>query len=128
MELIIAEKPRVAEKIAAAIGDKVEKKSYEGVSYYELVRNGEQIMIAPAVGHVYTLVEKEKSHGYPVFDIEWVPAYRASKEAAYTKGYVELIQKLAKKADTFVSACDYDIEGSTIAYNVFRFATTIREG
>jgi DNA topoisomerase I len=128
MELIIAEKPRVAEKIASAIGEKVERKSYEGIYYYEAERNGEQIMIAPAVGHVYTLVEKEKSHGYPVFDIEWVPAYRASKEAAYTKGYVELIQKLAKKADTFVSACDYDIEGSTIAYNVFRFATTIREG
>lgn len=128
MELIIAEKPRVAEKIASAIGDKVERKSYEGIYYYEAVRNGKQITIAPAVGHVYTLVEKEKSHGYPVFDIEWVPAYRASKEAAYTKGYVELIQKLAKKADTFVSACDYDIEGSTIAYNVFRFATTIREG
>ncbi|MDD5340325.1 MAG: DNA topoisomerase I [Candidatus ainarchaeum sp.] len=128
MELIIAEKPRVAEKIASAIGDKVERKSYEGIYYYEAVRNGKQVLIAPAVGHVYTLVEKEKSRGYPVFDIEWVPAYRASKEAAYTKGYVELIQKLAKKADTFVSACDYDIEGSTIAYNVFRFATTIREG
>ncbi len=128
MELIIAEKPRVAEKIASAIGDKVEKKSYEGVYYYEAVRNGKHILIAPAVGHVYTLVEKKKSRGYPVFDIEWVPAYRASKEAAYTKGYVELIQKLAKKADTFVSACDYDIEGSTIAYNLFRFATTIREG
>jgi DNA topoisomerase-1 len=128
MELIIAEKPRVAEKIASAIGEKVERKSYEGIYYYETTRNGREIVIAPAVGHVYTLVEKEKSHGYPVFDIEWVPAYRASKEAAYTKGYVELIQKLAKKADTFISACDYDIEGSTIAYNVFRYATTIREG
>jgi DNA topoisomerase-1 len=77
---------------------------------------------------VYTLVEKEKSRAYPVFDIEWVPSYTVSKEAAYTKGYVELLMKLGKKADTFVSACDYDIEGSTIAYNVFRFATTIREG
>ncbi len=128
MELIVAEKPRVAEKIASAIGDKVEKKAYEGVSYYEVVRNGKQIAIAPAVGHVYSLVEKEKSRGYPAFDIEWVPAYRASKEAAYTRSYVELIQKLGRKADTFVSACDYDIEGSTIAWNVFRFATTIREG
>ncbi len=89
---------------------------------------GEEFVVAPAVGHVYTLVEKEKSSGYPVFDIEWVPAYQASKEAAYTRGYVELLQKLAKKADSFVSACDYDIEGSTIAYNVFRFATTLRDG
>jgi DNA topoisomerase-1 len=128
MELIVAEKPRVAEKIAHAIGDKVEKKGHNGVSYYETTRNGEEIVIAPAVGHVYTLVEKERTRTYPVFDIEWVPSYTASKASAYTKGYVELLQKLGTKADVFVSACDYDIEGSTIAYNVFRFATTIREG
>jgi DNA topoisomerase-1 len=128
MELIVAEKPRVAEKIAMALGDKVTKKSYEGVSYYEAEHKGSEIVVAPAVGHVYTLVEKEKTRAYPVFDIEWVPSYQASKEAAYTKNYVELLQKLAKKADTFVSACDYDIEGSTIAFNVFRFATTIRDG
>ncbi len=128
MELIVAEKPSVAGKIANAIGDKVKKQSYRGVYYYKAERNGQQMLIAPAVGHVYTLVEKDKSRSYPVFDIEWVPSYEASKEAAYTKGYVELIQKLGKSADTFVSACDYDIEGSVISYNVFRFATTIREG
>jgi len=128
MELIVAEKPRVAEKIAYAIGENVQKKAYNGVAYYEATHKGNEIVIAPAVGHVYTLVESEKSRTYPVFNIEWVPSYTASKEAAYTKPYVELIQKLGKRADTFVSACDYDIEGSTIAYNVFRFATTIREG
>jgi DNA topoisomerase-1 len=128
MELIVAEKPRVAEKIANAIGEKVTKKAYKGVSYYETSRNGHEMMVAPAVGHVYTLVERKKTRSYPVFDIEWVPSYEASKTAAYTRSYVELIQKLGKSADTFVSACDYDIEGSTIAFNVFRFATTIREG
>ena len=128
MELIVAEKPKVAEKIANSLSENVEKKAVNGISYYELERNGEKIFVAPAVGHVYTLVEKEKTRTYPVFDIEWVPAYEASRAAAYTKGYVDLITKLAKKADSFVSACDYDIEGSTIAYNVFRFATTIREG
>ncbi|MFH1520190.1 MAG: DNA topoisomerase I, partial [Candidatus Micrarchaeota archaeon] len=129
MELIVAEKPKVAEKIAMAIGDKIEKKALHGVSYYEGVSHaGHKIVVAPAVGHVYTLTETEKSRSYPVFDIEWVPSYTVSKSAAYTKGYVDLIQKLAKKADTFVSACDYDIEGSTIAYNIFRFATTIRTG
>ncbi|MEW6035779.1 MAG: DNA topoisomerase I [Candidatus Micrarchaeota archaeon] len=128
MELIVAEKPRVAEKIAMAIGDKVERKAHNGNYYFEAVRDGKPVLVAPAVGHVYTLVEREKTRSYPVFDIEWVPSYQTSKEAAYTKGYVELLMKLGKKADTFVSACDYDIEGSTIAYNVFRFATTIRDG
>ena len=128
MELIVAEKPRVAEKIANAIGDSVKKQNYKGISYYEVKRKGSGMFVAPAVGHVYTLVEREKTRSYPVFDIQWVPAYEASKEAAYTKGYVDLLQKLGKSADTFVSACDYDIEGSTIAYNVFRYATTIRQG
>jgi len=128
MELIVAEKPRVAEKIALAIGEKVEKKAHNGVSYYRTLHKGTEIAVAPAVGHVYTLVEKQKSRDYPVFDIEWVPAYEASKDAAYTKGYVHLLQKLGTKAKTFISACDYDIEGSTIAYNVFRYATTIRDG
>ncbi|MFH1394172.1 MAG: DNA topoisomerase I [Candidatus Micrarchaeota archaeon] len=128
MELIVAEKPKVAQKIADAIGEKVERKSLDRISYYEATRKGKKVLIAPAVGHVYTLVQKEKSSTYPVFDIEWVPAYQASKDAAYTKPYVTLIEKLAKKSNTFVSACDYDVEGSTIAYNVFRFATKIKDG
>jgi DNA topoisomerase-1 len=128
MELVVAEKPRVAEKIANAIGEKVQKKAHNGVYYYETARDGHEIVVAPAVGHIYTLVEKEKTRSYPVFDIEWVPSYQASKEAAFTKGYVQLLQKLGKTADTFVSACDFDIEGSIISYNVFRYATTIREG
>jgi DNA topoisomerase-1 len=128
MELIVAEKPRVAEKIAMAIGENVKKNIHNGASYYTATRNGKELVIAPAVGHVYTLVEKKKSRTYPVFDIQWIPSYQVSKEASYTKGYVEMLQKLGTKADTFVSACDYDIEGSTIAYNVFRFATTITEG
>ncbi len=128
MELVVAEKPKVAQKIAESIGEKIVRKRDNGINYYMVTREGEDIAIAPAVGHVYTLKEKKKTNNYPVFDIEWVPAYEVSKDAAYTKPYVMLIKKLGKKADTFVSACDYDVEGSIIAYNVFRFATDIKEG
>jgi len=128
MELIVAEKPKVAEKIAAAIGTGVKQRRAGQVSYYEGNHEGTEFVVAPAVGHLYTLVEKKRSNTYPVFDIEWVPAYEASKEADYTKQYVSVLEKLGKKADIFVSACDYDVEGSTIAYNVFRFATPIKEG
>lgn len=128
-ELIVAEKPKVAEKIAEAIGDKVTKKSYKNVPYYEVEMGKKTSVVAPAVGHVFTLVEKEKTRTYPIFDIEWVPAYEANpKKAAYTKEYVTTLEKLSKNAKCFVSACDYDVEGSTIAYNVFRFATAIKEG
>ncbi|MEM4336361.1 MAG: DNA topoisomerase I [Candidatus Anstonellales archaeon] len=118
MILIIAEKPKVAGKIASAIGNaKFVKMGKAG--YYAI---GEEIAVAPAVGHVYTLAEKKKSFDYPVFDIEWVPSYKAVKGAYYTKDYISILEKLGKKADEVIIACDYDIEGSLIGYNVYRFA------
>ncbi|NYZ77111.1 DNA topoisomerase I [Candidatus Micrarchaeota archaeon] len=128
MELIVAEKPKVTQKIAMAIGGRVTRKAKGNVSYYEIEMDGKEIIVAPAVGHIYTLAESKKSRGYPVFDIEWVPSYKASKGAAFTKPYLSLLEELGKKADRFVSACDYDIEGTLISYNIFRFATKIKEG
>lgn len=122
LELIVAEKPKVAQKIAESIGSNVKQKKLGSVSYYEAVVDDKQIVVAPAVGHIYTLAEKEKTSTYPTFDIEWKPSYAVEKGAAYTKGYVTLLTTLGKKADSFVSACDYDIEGSLIGANVLRFA------
>lgn len=124
IELIVAEKPKVAQKIAQAIGQEVKQKKLGSISYYEGTVEGKHVYVAPAVGHIYSLAEKEKSNDYPVFDIEWKPAYEVDKGADYTKGYVKLLESLAKKATSFVSACDYDIEGSTIAYNVYRFTAS----
>jgi DNA topoisomerase-1 len=128
MELIVAEKPKVTQKIAAAIGGSVQRKTRGNVSYYEVEKDGKEIVVAPAVGHVYALTEKKKGRGYPVFDITWVPAYQASKTASFTRPYLSLLEELGKKADSFVSACDYDVEGTLISYNIFRFATRIKEG
>lgn len=128
MELIVAEKPKVTQKIASAIGGKITRKARGNVSYYEVEKDGKKTVVAPAVGHIYTLAQKKKTRGYPVFDIEWVPSYKASKGAVFTKPYLSLIEELGKKADSFVSACDYDIEGTLISYNIFRFATGIKKG
>lgn len=128
IELVVAEKPKVAQKIADAIGGTVKRMNLGSVYYYHIKREDKEIYVAPAVGHVYTLAEKKKSWDYPVFDVEWVPAYKVSKESYYTKQYLQVLENLGKKADSFISACDYDIEGSTIAYNIFRFATNIKDG
>lgn len=123
IELVVAEKPKVAEKIALAIGGKsVKKKSLGKVSYFEAEINGKQVVVAPAVGHVYTLAEKKKSSLYPVFDIEWKPTYEVSKDSAYTKPYLDILESVGKKAKSFVAACDFDIEGSLIGYNVYKYA------
>ena len=121
--MIITEKPRVAEKLAAALAEgQVRQYAGAGVKSYELARGGKKILIAPAVGHVYSLKQKEAGGRYPVFDIGWVPAYESNESAAFTKKYLESIKKLAKHADSVVNACDWDIEGSLIGGNIIRYA------
>lgn len=123
-QLIIAEKPKVAAKIAFSVGKAI-KKSRAGVPYYEVDADKKKVIVAPAVGHVFTLQEKgnEKWNlNYPVFDLHWVPIYKVSKSAYYTKKYIDNIKELAQKADEFVNACDYDVEGATIGANVIRLA------
>ncbi|MBN2477704.1 DNA topoisomerase I, partial [Candidatus Micrarchaeota archaeon] len=122
MDLIIAEKPKVANKIAHCLSEgSSTAKKYKQVTYYEFEKDGKDYAVAPAVGHLYTLTEKKKSFDYPVFNIEWVPSCQVSESSKFTKPYVDIIKKLGKDAKSFTSACDYDVEGSLIGYNVFRF-------
>lgn len=119
-QLIISEKPAAAAKIASALGSPKIKKIGK-VSYFEITNGKEKIIVAPAVGHLFTLAEKEKSKNYPVFDIGWRPNFEVDKDAAFSKKYYTVLQKLAKVADEFIIACDYDIEGEVIGYNIVRF-------
>ena len=122
-ELIITEKPSSAKKVAEALAEgKLEKKKSKKSFYYEFTRGKKKIYVTPAVGHLFGLVEKKK-HGwtYPVFDIEWHPSYESGEAAGYTKDYVDTIAAVAKKADEFTIACDYDVEGEVIGWNIIRF-------
>lgn len=122
-ELIICEKPKAAQNIARALADKKpEKKIDKKIAYYKLKHKGNDIIVVATVGHVYSLAEKEKKWEYPKFDIIWKPSYEVSKSSSYTKKYLELIKKIAKKADSFTVACDYDIEGETIGVNIIKNA------
>lgn len=129
MELIVTEKPKVANKIAFILGNgKVNRKSSNRVTYYEIEIDGKKVIVAPAVGHLFSLTEIKKSYNYPVFEIEWVPNYKVSKSAYYSKNYLQLLEKLSEEADEFTSACDYDIEGSLIGGNVFRYLYKKKNG
>ena len=122
-ELIIAEKPSAARKIAAALAEGKTDTIKEGtVSYQKFSRSGKEVIVACAVGHLYGGAAKSKNWTYPVFDVEWLPTSEIDKGAAFSKKYLSVIKKLAKKADSFVIATDLDIEGEAIAYNILRFA------
>ncbi len=122
-ELIISEKPNAAKRIAEALADKKpSKKSSAKVPYYELEHNKKPIVVACAVGHLYTVAEKKKSFTYPSFDLQWVPSSEVSKSAAFSKKYLNVIKRLAKKANEFTVACDYDTEGEVIGLNCIKYA------
>jgi len=121
--LIITEKPSAAKKIAEALADgKAIKKTDKKVSYYEVTHGKEDLVVCSAVGHLFTVTESEKkAWTYPVFDVKWEQSSKVSKHSKFTSKYASLIKKLAKGANKFVVATDYDIEGEVIGYNVIRF-------
>lgn len=122
--LIIAEKPSAAERIAKALDENAKPTVCEedGIRYYKATRDKNELIIVPALGHLFLVRQKSGGWVYPVFNIEWVAAYRVNKRAANTKRFINLISKLAKGADLFISATDFDIEGSQIAYNILKYA------
>ncbi len=121
-KLIIAEKPSVAQRLASSLAEGDYKRfSFEGVSYYEL-KNGEDIIyVVAAAGHLFTIRQKEGSKGFPIFEIEWVPSYKANKNAYFTKKYLDTIAEIGKRCSLFINACDYDIEGTVIGTNIIKF-------
>ena len=121
-ELIITEKPKAAERVANALADnKPTKNTYKKITFYELKHDKKDIVVTAAVGHLYGLKQTAKEKSYPQFEIAWQPAHEIRKESKFTKPYLDLIKKLAKKADEYTVATDYDVEGEVIGLNIVRY-------
>lgn len=58
---------------------------------------------------------------FPVFEAEWRPTWEINKSSRFSRKFYQLLQFLSKSASLYVNACDYDIEGSVIGYNIIRF-------
>ena len=122
--LMIAEKPSAAKRIAKALDKDGTPKAHveRGVPYFVAERD-KKILVFPALGHLYTVAqEKGRKSDYPVFSFEWAPRYLVEKNASRTKSFIELVSKLALNAESFIDACDYDVEGSLIGYSVLHYA------
>ena len=128
-KLIVTEKPDAANRIAMALDadGKAKKIVDSGVPYYQAYRNG-NLVIVPAIGHLYTVAGKEKAkRDYPVLDYHWVPRYLAERGASKIRVWLNVIAKLAENAEEFVDACDFDIEGSIIGYCILKYACGNKE-
>ncbi|ALU11952.1 DNA topoisomerase I [Ignicoccus islandicus DSM 13165] len=121
--LVIAEKPKAAEKIASALGTPKKKKLYN-VPYWEVV-NGTKIIVASAAGHLYGIAAK--SNSFPIYSYEWKPLYEIDKSSSHTKKFLLVLGKVAKGASLYVNACDYDIEGSVIGFMVIKNLGDLRK-
>jgi DNA topoisomerase-1 len=116
--LIICEKPQAAMKIAYALAEIAPvKRNIAGVPYWEVNQDDKKFIVASAVGHLFGLVQKKekRSGGWPVFDIDWQP------NTGFSEKYLNVLKQLATKASDFIVACDYDVEGELIGFNVLRF-------
>jgi len=122
--LIITEKPDAAKRIAEALDRQGKPKNLKenGVPYF-IAQRDRELVVVPAIGHLYTIVQEGgKRNQYPVFNFKWTPRHLAERKAKGIRNWVEAFSKLSHDADEFVSACDYDIEGSLIGYCILKYA------
>ena len=113
--VLIAEKPRAAEKIAAALG-RYYKCTYAGIPYWIVYADGESLVVAPSAGHLYG--PYTNTRGYPVFTYEWRPLWMIDQKERHLKKFHDLLAYILSKAKLYVNACDYDVEGSVIGYMI----------
>jgi len=124
--LVIAEKPRAAEKIAHAIAARgfCRRIRISGVPIWIVCKSSVSslsppVVVASAAGHLFSLYTDER--GYPVFSCRWVPRYIAEPSARHTRRFLSVLKRICPRALLYVNACDYDIEGSLIGYLIIKF-------
>lgn len=122
--LVICEKPDAARRVSDALsGGASRSEQVEGTTVYRFSRGGEEFVVCSAQGHLYGVSDpSDERTVYPVFDVEWYSADLVDEDAAGAARRVAAVKKLAGGASRFVNACDFDVEGETIGYNLLRYA------
>jgi DNA topoisomerase I len=144
--LVLAEKPDAARRIAAGLGNSNEIK-LEGIGIQDVPHafDGRHYVVASAAGHLYGLADPQKKRRvYPIFDVEWFPLSSLASRKKFgsrSRGLaivgssfgnnisrrIRSIERLINQAERIVHACDYDMEGETIGYNILEFASGKRK-
>lgn len=124
--LVICEKPDAARRVAEALASVApETFKVRDVPAFRLQdTKGKRYVVCAAMGHLYGISDTiEDRRVYPALDLEWFPLGEISdKSAKLISSRIRAIRSLSKEATGFVNACDLDIEGETIGYNILRYA------
>jgi len=129
--LVICEKPDAARRVAEALsGGAPETFRVGSVPAFRLQDGrGRRYVVCAAVGHLYGVSDTVKDRRvYPVLDLEWFPlGAERDRAAKLVSSRIRAIRTLSEEASVFVNACDFDIEGETIGYNILRYAAGGKE-
>ena len=126
-KLVICEKPLAAKRISQVLGSKkmIKRETAPGVVIFEIITNNDQrFIVCSALGHLYNLFPIEKNRKkYPIYEVRWSPRYSATvREKRRVMQTLKLIANISKGASGFIHACDYDLEGELIGYNILQYA------
>src|SRR3989475_4049178 len=124
--LIVCEKPDAAARVARALDEDGDPRRLviKGARVYEGGKRIKLILVFSAFGHLYGVDSKPHPprRYYPVWDFDWKPKHLIDKKSARLARWIQVISSLAHKADRYINACDYDVEGSLIGYTILRYA------
>ena len=125
--LVICEKPLAAKRISEILGSKkmIKREPASGVVMFDIITNkGERFIVCSALGHLYSLFPVEKNRkNYPVYEVIWSPRHSATvREKRRITQTLKAIENISKAATGFIHACDYDLEGELIGYNILQYA------
>jgi DNA topoisomerase-1 len=122
--LVICEKPDAARRISDALsGGSPQGNVIEGTTVYRFRRGQEEFVVCSAQGHVYGVSDPlDERSVYPVFDFEWYPSDLVDNKSMSAGRRIAAIKKLSVGASKLVNACDFDVEGETIGFNLLRYA------
>ncbi|MDV3292931.1 MAG: DNA topoisomerase I [Nitrososphaerales archaeon] len=122
--LVICEKPDAARRVSEALsGGPVAGILVRGVPVFRFRSGAEEFVVCAAQGHVYAVSDPFAERSvYPVFDVEWYGNSLVVKGVSGAERRIAAISEMAGGASKFVNACDFDVEGETIAFNVLRYA------
>jgi len=117
--LAICEKDDAARRMAHALGGRASRQILVGGTRCYLANfRGRRIIFCPAMGHLYQVEDPKRDRKtYPILDVEWrsIPTMRV-------RSLIDSIKLLSANASQFINACDYDLEGETIGYNILKYA------
>ena len=122
--LVICEKPDAARRVSDALsGGNSRSEQVDGTTIFRFIRRGEELVVCAAQGHLYGVSDpSEERTVYPVFDVEWYSSDLVDEDSASASRRISAMKKLAMGASKFVNACDFDVEGETIGYNLLKYA------